>query len=70
MWRKINEYIEDPEAFIFKIENDQIEKYEVKETKNAIKIFNEHDENLFIAGRGFWWFSKSGDIVIKKEDHS
>ena len=68
MIRRINEYIEDPEAFLFKIENNQIKKYEIKETKNAIKIFNEHDEHLFVIGKGKTLFGVSGDIVIKKED--
>ena len=36
-----NKYISDSNAFIFKLDNDSIEKYSIVENKNAIKIFRE-----------------------------
>ena len=64
-----NNYISDSNAFIFKFENDSIEKYPIIESKNAIKIFNNYDDNLFIIGYSWSLFGQDGgDIVIKKEE--
>ena len=51
-------YIEDSNAFIFKFENDNLEKYSIVENENVLKICGESDEDLFVIGKN--------DIVIKK----
>ena len=54
-------YLVDPNAFIFKLENNSIEKYPINDKRNAIKISKDKDEDLFIIGRN--------DIVIKKSEN-
>ena len=65
---KQNSYIEDPNAFVFKIDKNRIEKYYVIDSKNAIKICDDRDDNLFIVGYNRALFGQDGDIVIKKRD--
>ena len=53
-------YISDPNAFLFTIANNSIEKYPIKDNDNAIKICDNKDEDLVIIGKN--------DIVIKKKE--
>ena len=57
-----NVYTSDKNAFIFKFDsqNNKIEKYPIKDSKNAIKIGNTKDDDLFVIGKN--------DIVIKKRE--
>ena len=65
---EVGKYIEDKNAFIFKFDCNQIYKYPIIDYKNAIYIGNNDDKNLFIVGYNWGLFSKSGDIVIRKEE--
>ena len=60
--------IGDPNAFIFRFNNNSIEKYPIRESRNAIKICNDEDDELFIVGCEKYLFGIFGDIVIKKKD--
>ena len=53
-------YQNDSEAFIFKFNNNKIEKYPIKDQENAIRVYHYRDDNLFSVGKN--------DIVIKKEE--
>ena len=55
----INKYIEDENAFLFTFRNNTLKKFEINETSNALKIYSNDNENLFIIGRN--------DVVIKKQ---
>ena len=51
-------YISDPNSFLFKFNNDQIEKYFPIDKLNVLKIGCSRDDELFCIGKG--------DVVIKK----
>ena len=56
----IGKYISDANSYIFKFENGDLQKYPLIDTKMAIKICSDKDDDLFICGKN--------DIVIKKVD--
>ena len=57
---KINSFIVDPLAFVFKKdETNTLIKYPIRQTDHAFKVFEATDENMFVIG--------SSDITIRKE---
>ena len=50
----------DQRAFIFRLENELIEKYPVKDWKMSMKIGTDKDDELFVVGKS--------DIVVKKKE--
>ena len=57
---EVGKYVADSNAFVFKLEGGNIEKYPVIDMKNAIKICNAKDSNLLAIG--------NGDIIVKKKE--
>ena len=56
-----NEYVIDSKAFIFKLDENIFEKYQIRKNKFAFKISKSENDELFIVGKN--------DIVVMKQEN-